>query len=234
MTLPRLGPSGPWLLGPEPVFPDPEATDEDGLLAVGGDLSVPRLRAAYRAGIFPWYSKGEPLLWWCPPVRACLHPAEAHVSRSLAKALRQGRFELRTDTAFAQVVRACAKTARPGQRGTWITTDMQAAYAALHHQGWAHSVEAWREGRLVGGLYGVAVGGAFFGESMFSLEPDASKACFATLAERLNAWGFTLLDCQVENPHTTRLGAKPVPRAAFLARLETALEGPERWGGTEP
>src|SRR3990167_5534610 len=124
----RIGPTGPWLLGPEPTFPDPEATDEDGLLAVGGDLSVTRLLAAYRAGIFPWFSKGEPILWWCPRVRSCLHPGEAHISRSLVKVLRQGLFELRMDTSFAQVVRACAKAPRVGQRGTWITTEMQAAY----------------------------------------------------------------------------------------------------------
>lgn len=230
-SLARLGPNGPWLLGVEPTFPDPEATDEEGLLAVGGDLSVPRLLAAYRAGIFPWFSKGQPILWWCPPMRSCLHPAEAHISRSLAKVMRQGVFELRMDTSFAQVVRACAKTPRAGQRGTWITPEMQAAYTTLHHQGWAHSLEAWRGDRLVGGLYGVALGGAFFGESMFSLETDTSKVCFAMLAARLEAWGFTLLDCQVENPHTTSLGAKPMPRAQFLARLAEALAGPERWAG---
>ncbi len=248
----RLGPEGPWLLGPEPVFPDPEATDGEGLLALGGDLTVPRLLAAYRAGIFPWFAKGEPILWWCPPMRSCLHPAEAHVSRSLAKVLRQGRFELRMDSSFAQVVRACAKAPRAGQAGTWITPAMQAAYTTLHHLGWAHSVEAWRQGgsisesqrrsgggaegasdrwSLVGGLYGVALGGAFFGESMFSLEPDASKACFALLAANLNAWGFSLLDCQVENPHTTNLGARPVPRAEFLGRLASALSLEGRWGG---
>ncbi|MBI3130068.1 MAG: leucyl/phenylalanyl-tRNA--protein transferase [Acidobacteria bacterium] len=231
MIYSRLFPGGPWLLGGAPRFPDPEATDENGLLAVGGDLSVPRLLAAYRAGIFPWFSKGEPILWWCPPVRSCLHPAEAHISRSLAKAMRQGVFELRMDTSFAQVVRACAKTPRVGQRGTWITAEMQAAYTTMHHRGWAHSIEAWREGRLVGGLYGIALGGAFFGESMFSLEPDASKACFALLAERLDAWGFTLLDCQVENPHTTSLGAKPLARIEFLARLAEALALEVQWGG---
>jgi leucyl/phenylalanyl-tRNA--protein transferase len=254
-TLSRIGPSGPWLLGEAPTFPDPEATDADGLLAVGGDLSVARLLAAYRAGIFPWFSKGEPILWWCPPLRSCLHPAEAHVSRSLAKVLRQGVFEVRVDTSFAQVVRACARSPRAGQRGTWITPAMQAAYTTLHHQGFAHSVEAWREGgsisesrrrsgggadgasdrwRLVGGLYGVALGGAFFGESMFSLETDASKACFALLAARLEAWGFTLLDCQVENPHTTSLGAKPLARRAFLEILAGALALGDLWGGTTP
>jgi len=230
----RLGPRGPWLLGPEPVFPDPEATDDQGLLAVGGDLSPERLRAAYRQGIFPWFSPGEPILWWCPPLRSCLAPAEVHVSRSLAKVLRQGRFELRWDTAFPQVVKACAKAPRPGQEGTWITPAMQRAYGELHRLGLAHSVEAWREGRLVGGLYGVALGGAFFGESMFATEPDASKACFATLGAQLADWGFSLLDCQVENAHTTSLGATAIPRAAFLARLEAAVEGPDRWGGLKP
>lgn len=230
----RLGPRGPWLLGPEPVFPDPEATDDQGLLAVGGDLGAARLLAAYRAGIFPWFSPGEPILWWCPPLRSCLAPGAVHVSRSLAKVLRQGRFEIRLDTAFAEVVRACAKAPRPGQAGTWITPAMQRAYLELHHLGHAHSVEAWRGGRLVGGLYGLALGGAFFGESMFSKEPDASKACFAELGRRLAEAGFTLLDCQVENPHTSSLGAEVLPRAAFLARLEAALEGPDRWAGLKP
>lgn len=226
----RIGASGPWLLGPEPLFPDPEATDDQGLLAVGGDLSPDRLLAAYRLGVFPWFSPGEPILWWCPPLRSCLAPSEVHVSRSLAKVLRQGRFEIRVDTAFADVIRACAKAPRPGQQGTWITPAMQRAYGELHRLGRAHSVEAWRGGRLVGGLYGVALGGAFFGESMFAKETDASKACFVALGERLAARGFSLLDCQVENPHTLSLGATAIPRAAFLARLEAALEGPDRWG----
>jgi leucyl/phenylalanyl-tRNA--protein transferase len=231
MTFPRLFPGGPFLLGDAPTFPDPEATDAEGLLAVGGDLSQPRLLAAYRAGIFPWFSKGEPILWWCPPQRACLPPGEAHVSRTLARVIRQGRFEVREDTAFAQVVRACAKAPRRGQRGTWITPEMQAAYTVLHHQGCAHSVEAWSEDTLVGGLYGIALGGAFFGESMFTLAPEASKVCFAHLANRLHGWGFTLLDCQVENPHTTSLGAQVLPRADFLTRLAEALQLPDRWGG---
>ncbi len=234
MHFPRLFPGGPFLLGAAPTFPDPEATDADGLLAVGGDLSAPRLLAAYRTGIFPWYSKGEPILWWCPPVRAALNPAGVHISRSLGRTIRQGRFEVREDTAFAQVVRACARAPRPGQPDTWITAEMQAAYTLLHHHGIAHSVEAWRDGRLVGGLYGLALGAAFFGESMFSLEPDASKVAFAHLTARLEGWGFTLLDCQVENTHTTSLGARPIPRAAFLTQLAAALQHPDRWGGDPP
>ncbi len=227
----RLGPRGPWLLGAEPTFPAPEATDDQGLLAVGGDLSPERLLAAYRQGIFPWFSAGEPILWWCPPSRSCLAPTEVHISRSLAKVLRQGRFEIRVDAAFDAVIRACAKAPRAGQPGTWITPAMQRAYGVLHRLGHAHSVEAWREGRLVGGLYGLALGGAFFGESMFATETDASKACFAGLGARLTDWGFSLLDCQVENPHTTALGARTVARGTFLARLEAALEDRNRWGG---
>lgn len=229
MQFRRVTPDGPFLLGADPRFPDPALADVDGLLAVGGDLSPERILAAYRRGIFPWFERHQPLLWWSPDPRACLHPSEAHVSHSLAKVLRHGRFGIRVDTAFERVIRACARTPRRGQRGTWITADMQAAYTVLHRRGWAHSVEAWREGRLVGGLYGLALGGAFFGESMFSLEPDASKACFAALARALDEAGFTLLDCQIGNPHTASLGARVVARSEFLARLDVALEGADRW-----
>lgn len=229
MHFQRVVPDGPFLLGAEPGFPDPSLADSDGLLAVGGDLSPERILAAYRRGIFPWFERHQPILWWSPDPRCCFRPSEAHISRSLAKVLRQGRFQIRVDTAFDRVIRACARTRRRGQRGTWITEDMQAAYGLLHRLGWAHSVEAWRGGRLVGGLYGLALGAAFFGESMFSLEADASKACFAALVQALQAAGFTLVDCQVENPHTATLGARPVGRAEFLERLEEGLAVEERW-----
>ncbi len=229
MRFPRLFPGGPFVLGERIAFPDPEHADADGLLAMGGDLTPARLIAAYKAGIFPWFSEGEPILWWCPPRRSCLHPAEAHVSRSLAKVLRQGRFELRVDTAFHEVIRSCAHSVRPGQDGTWITAEMEAAYLEMHRLGHAHSVEAWREGRLVGGLYGIAFGRAFFGESMFTREPDASKVCFASFCQAFAAAGGGMVDCQVENPHTTSLGARPRPRAQFLTQLNEALEGPDLW-----
>jgi leucyl/phenylalanyl-tRNA--protein transferase len=230
MKFGRLYPGGPFMLGVETVFPDPAKADRDGLLAMGGDLRPERLVAAYRAGIFPWFSEGEPILWWSPDPRACLRPSEVHISKSLAKVLRQGRFQLRLDTAFGEVIRACAHTERPGQQGTWITPAMAQAYEELHRRGIAHSVEAWQEGRLVGGLYGLALGRAFFGESMFSRERDASKVCFARLARALDAAGFQLLDCQVENPHTTSLGAGALPRVEFLRRLEMALQGEALWG----
>jgi leucyl/phenylalanyl-tRNA--protein transferase len=190
--------------------------DPDGLLAVGGDLSPRRLLAAYRQGIFPWYSDGQPILWWSPDPRAVLYPSDIRVSRSLRKVIRQRRFQVRTDTAFEQVVQACAAP-RPRQQGTWITADMAAAYATLHRYGAAHSVETWRSGALVGGLYGVVLGAVFFGESMFSLEPDASKVALVALA----SMGFRLIDCQVPSEHLTRLGAVNIPRTRFVEHLRT-------------
>jgi len=210
----------------EPVFPDPALADPDGLLAVGGDLAPERLLAAYRAGIFPWYEAGSPILWWSPDPRMVLLPGELHVARSLRRALRAGRLEVRADTAFARVVRRCAEVARPGQRGTWITAEMIEAYARLHRLGIAHSVEAWAGRELAGGLYGVSIGGAFFGESMFADRPDASKVAFVTLVEWLRARGFDLVDAQVETAHLRRFGAREIPRREFLARLARSLRKP--------
>ena len=210
----------------EPVFPDPALADPDGLLAVGGDLAPERLLAAYRAGIFPWYEAGSPILWWSPDPRMVLLPGELHVARSLRRALRAGRFEVRADTAFARVVRRCAEVARPGQRGTWITAEMIEAYARLHRLGLAHSVEAWAGRDLAGGLYGVSIGGAFFGESMFADRPDASKVAFVTLVEWLRARGFDLVDAQVETAHLRRFGAREIPRREFLSRLARSLRKP--------
>jgi leucyl/phenylalanyl-tRNA--protein transferase len=219
------------LLNPaELSFPPVSRAGRSGLLAVGGDLTVDRLLLAYGSGIFPWYSEGEPILWWSPPVRPVLDPAEVHVGRTLAKVVRRSPYRLTADTAFEQVIRACADVPRPFQSGTWITPDMQGAYIALHEAGFAHSVEAWQDDRLVGGLYGVALGGAFFGESMFARAPDASKVCFVRLCRQLAAWGFGLVDSQVTNDHTVRFGTVEIPRAAFVARVRQEFEKPTRRG----
>jgi leucyl/phenylalanyl-tRNA---protein transferase len=228
-----------FLLGDDPeAFPAPERADRSGLLAVGGDLRPARLLAGYRRGIFPWYSEGQPILWHSPDPRFVLLPERLHVSRSLEKVLRRGTYSLRADTAFDAVVEGCAEAPRPGQDGTWITPEMRAAYGALHRMGHAHSVEAWKEGQLVGGLYGVAVGRLFFGESMFSRAPDASKAAFASAARALFAAGCLLIDCQVETEHLAHFGAEEVPRRRFLRLLAAGIDGPPlhgvfaRFGGT--
>lgn len=210
----------------EDEFPPPEWADASGLLAVGGPLTTRRLLAAYRLGIFPWYSEGQPVLWHSPDPRFVLAPSRLHVSRSLERTLRRGTYRIRADTVFDRVVEACAGAPRPGQSGTWITPEMRAAYGALHRIGAAHSVEAWADGELKGGLYGVALGSMFFGESMFSRAPDASKAAFATLARALFAAGCQLIDCQQETEHLARFGAESWPRTRFLRALARALKGP--------
>jgi len=210
-------------------FPDPRAADETGLLAFGGDLCAERLLAAYSSGIFPWYDE-DPILWFSPDPRMVLPLDALHVSRSLGKRIRSARFEVRFDTAFERVVAGCAAVKRIGQRGTWITPDMQAAYGELHRLGFAHSVESWRGGRLVGGLYGVSLGAAFFGESMFALEPDASKVALVALVERLRAWRFALIDCQVHTHHLESLGAEEWSRDRFLDLLPSALAAPTHVG----
>jgi leucyl/phenylalanyl-tRNA--protein transferase len=210
-------------------FPDPELA-EDGLLAIGGDLGVERLLLAYRNGIFPWYGEGDPLLWWSPSERALLRPGHLHLSARTRRNLRQRPFEIRLDTAFEVVIGHCSKVPRPGQDGTWITAEMEAAYVDLHRAGHAHSVEAWRDGELRGGLYGVALGDAFFGESMFSLEPEASRAALAALDERLAAWGYTLLDGQLPHEGLQGYGFQRVARSQFLAELARALRAEGRPG----
>jgi len=217
-------------LGSQVVFPPPEDAEPSGLLAVGGDLRPERLLLAYSLGIFPWPLVERPLLWFSPDPRMVLEPGALRVSRSLAKVLRQGRFEVRLDTCFADVVQRCAAVPRRGEVGTWITAELAAAYRQLHEFGFAHSAEAWEEGRLVGGLYGVSLGGAFFGESMFAQRPDASKVAFVTLVRQLAAWGFDLVDCQVHTGHLARFGALEWPRARFLATLAASLERPSRCG----
>ena len=208
------------------VFPDPRHAEPDGLLAVGGDLSPPRLLAAYREGVFPWFNEESPILWWSPDPRLILVPEELHVPRSLERTLRRGTYRVTADTAFGAVIRACAAKARPGQEGTWITPDMAEAYEELHRLGYAHSFEAWRGDALAGGLYGVSLGGAFFGESMFSHEPDASKVAFVASVRWLAAHGIRLVDCQVRTEHLVRFGAREVPRERFLLELERALRAP--------
>jgi leucyl/phenylalanyl-tRNA--protein transferase len=212
------------------IFPSPELARPDGLLAAYGDLSTERLLLAYQSGIFPWYSDDSPILWWSPPQRAILAPGEVHVGRSLRKVVRRGTYEIRWDTDFPSVIRACATVPRGDGLGTWLVPEMQDAYLRLHRSGYAHSVESYLEGQLVGGLYGVSLGGAFFGESMFSVAPDASKVAFVALCERLQGWGFDLIDCQIMNPHLQRFGAYLIPRREFLARLRASLQRPTRRG----
>lgn len=202
---------------PEQEFPSvcQALADPDGLLAVGGCLSKRRLLNAYRQGIFPWNSQDEPILWWSPDPRLVLFPDKLTISRSLSKTLRQGRFQVSVDRAFADVVTACAQPRREGA-GTWITSDIFAAYRELHESGYAHSAEAWRNGELVGGLYGVAIGQVFFGESMFYTKTDASKVAFATLVGWLKEWGYRVIDCQVTTRHLIGLGAEQISRNEFI------------------
>jgi leucyl/phenylalanyl-tRNA--protein transferase len=211
------------------LFP-PADLAEDGLLAVGGDLRPERLLLAYAQGIFPWYSEGQPILWHSPDPRMVLRAEDLHVPRSLRKTLKKGVYRVSLDTAFADVIAACASARRPGQRGTWITRAMKKAYLELHRQGFAHSAEAWAGDSLVGGLYGVSIGSAFFGESMFAREPDASKVAFVTLIEQLARWGITLIDCQVHTEHLERFGATEWRRRAYLAALRTAVSRSTRTG----
>ncbi|HEX4986456.1 MAG TPA: leucyl/phenylalanyl-tRNA--protein transferase [Burkholderiales bacterium] len=216
----------PWLR-PGDVFPPVEQAlaEPNGLLAAGGDLSVRRLTEAYRRGIFPWFSEGEPILWWSPDPRMVLFPAELRVSRSLGRTLRNARFEVRADTAFREVMTACAQP-RPGSRGTWIGAAMIEAYCRLHAAGIAHSVETWLDGELAGGLYGIALGGAFFGESMFRRVTDASKIALVALVRHLELEGFGLVDCQMNTDHLASLGAREIPRAEFVQRLRELINYP--------
>jgi leucyl/phenylalanyl-tRNA---protein transferase len=214
----------------EPIFPPPDYADPSGLLAVGGDLSNERLLEAYRLGIFPWYSDDQPILWWSPDPRLVLDLKDFGISRSLRKTLKKGVFQVTFDHAFEQVIQACAVVPRAAQNGTWITEEMQEAYINLHGLGYAHSVESWFGGKLAGGLYGVSLGKAFFGESMFHLKTDASKVALATLVEKLKSWDFHFIDSQMTTEHMVRLGAKELPRRIFLKRLQSALRHPTRRG----
>jgi len=201
----------------------------NGLLAIGGPLSVPRLEMAYRSGIFPWFSTDQPVLWWHPDPRALLFPGEMHVSRSLRKRLRQGRYAVTLDRDFDAVIRSCAHI-RARAEGTWITPAMIDAYGRLHEHGIGHSVEVWHDGRLAGGLYGVSLGAAFFGESMFSLATDASKVALAWLSAQLLKWNYELIDCQVHSSHLQTLGVREVPRSRFMELLRHSLRAADRRG----
>jgi leucyl/phenylalanyl-tRNA--protein transferase len=211
-----------WLApgAPPDAFPDPAQAlrEPNGLLAAGGDLGADRLLAAYRRGIFPWFSEGQPILWWCPDPRAVLLPSELHLSRRLRRSLRAGRFEVSVDRRFGEVIGLCASTRR--ESGTWLTPAMVGAYRELHERGFAHSVESWCDGELAGGIYGVALGGAFFGESMVSLRPDGSKVALAKLVALAREQRIELIDCQMPNPHLVSLGSRSIPRRRFLERLE--------------
>jgi leucyl/phenylalanyl-tRNA---protein transferase len=205
-------------------FPSPNnaLVEPDGLLCAGGDLTPETIISAYRQGIYPWFSTGQPILWWTPDPRMVLFPHELKISSSLAKTIRQQKFEVRYDTQFRQVIEACAAPREDGG-GTWIVEDIQNAYTALHKIGVAHSAESWRDGELVGGLYGVAIGNAFFGESMFARETDASKVAFVALVEKLRADGFGIIDCQQQTKHLASFGAQPISRHAFLQHLKELI-----------
>ena len=217
-------------LGRPIAFPHPSLAEPDGLLAVGGDLSPERLVAAYSEGIFPWFDERSPILWWSPDPRLVLEPAELHVSRTLRRTIRRGAYRVTADRAFERVIRSCADRKRPNQRGTWITGEMIDAYVRLHELGLAHSFEAWEGETLAGGLYGVSLGGAFFGESMFADRPDASKVAFVRSIEFLVDRGTDLVDCQVRTDHLVSLGAGEISRGEFLARLRAALDRPTTRG----
>jgi leucyl/phenylalanyl-tRNA---protein transferase len=217
-------------------FPPPERTDRSGILAVGGDLSPARLLLAYRQGIFPWFNPEDPILWWSPDPRFVLFPEELKIARSMRPYFNKARFSISLDSNFEAVMRACSEQYRPGQGGTWITDDMIQAYCELHRMGYAHSVEVWQAGQLVAGLYGIALGRVFFGESMFSTVSNASKYGFIALVKRLHQLGFRLIDCQQETPHLTSLGARGISRGQFMELLREYAPAPDltgNWGQVE-
>jgi leucyl/phenylalanyl-tRNA--protein transferase len=220
-------------LGPSDPFPPVEsALDEpNGLLAAGGSLSVPRLIDAYSKGIFPWFNDGDPILWWSPDPRMVLVPRELHISRSLARRLKRKDFHVTADAAFKNVIDACAGPRRDGD-GTWLTPRMRRAFGELHEAGVAHSIEVWMDDELAGGIYGVALGRMFFGESMFSRRTDASKVAIVHLARQLDEWGFPMIDCQLETAHLRSLGARPIPRREFVRELDRLVRRPAKWGQT--
>jgi leucyl/phenylalanyl-tRNA---protein transferase len=219
-----------FLLSDSLVFPDPRCAESDGLVAVGGDLRIERLLLAYENGIFPWYSEGNPIMWFSPDPRLVLFPDKLRVSKSLRKVIKSGVFEVRFDTSFEDVIMECATIRRKNQDATWITNDMIDAYVIMHYEGFAHSVETFYEDKLVGGLYGVSLGGAFFGESMFHLTSNASKVSIYYLVEKLKLWGFDFIDSQISTVHMKTLGAREVDRESFLAMLKLTLQRVTRKG----
>jgi leucyl/phenylalanyl-tRNA--protein transferase len=215
-----------YLLPDELIFPSPQLARREGLLAVGGDLSQERLLLAYRMGIFPWYSEDEPIMWWSPDPRFVLYPSEFKVSRSLKKIIKKQIFKLTLDESFESVINACAHSRTKADEGTWIVEEMIAAYCRLHESGLAHSVEAWQDGKLAGGLYGVSLGKCFFGESMFTHISNASKVALVALVQHLQGLEFNFIDCQISTPHLLSFGAREIPRIRFLRELEQALKFP--------
>lgn len=214
------------ILDEEISFPHPSFSDRDGLLAIGGDLSSERLLYAYANGIFPWFDEDSPILWWSPDPRMILFPLEFKKSKSLAQTIRRGKFEIRFDHDFRSVIKNCAEAGSREEEGTWITSEMISAYINLHDLGYAHSVETYVNGTLAGGLYGLSLGKAFFGESMFHLERDASKVALSALVDRCLEWDFHFIDAQQRTEHLRSLGARPVPRSTFLSMLAGALKYP--------
>jgi leucyl/phenylalanyl-tRNA--protein transferase len=212
------------------IFPPPHLASDNGLLAIGGDLSPERLLLAYRMGIFPWFSAGDPILWWSPAPRLILELDGLRISKRLQRTIRQGVFEVTMDHAFSQVIASCARVPRRDENSTWITPEMIAAYNRMHELGFAHSVECWYESKLAGGLYGLGLGGIFFGESMFSTISDSSKVALAYLTEQLAKWDFDFVDCQVKNDHLLRLGAIEISRSQFQERLAAGIKRPTRQG----
>ena len=219
-----------YLLSDEPYFPDPNLAREDGLLAIEGDLNPERLIQAYAAGIFPWYVDGEPILWWSPDPRMVLFPKDFKRHKNLRRTVNKGLFEVTFDTAFREVIKQCALTRQTDELGTWITKEMLEAYVALHEMGLAHSTEVWQGEKLVGGLYGVSLGGTFFGESMFHKVTDASKVALWHLVDKLLSWNFDMIDAQQETPHLASLGAVAIERKKFLHLLSKSLDKPTRQG----
>jgi leucyl/phenylalanyl-tRNA--protein transferase len=217
----------PWLSADDWYqFPPPETATAEGIVGVGGNLSPGMLVSAYRQGIFPWFDDRDPIIWWCPDPRFIIQLDELHVSRSLGRVLRRGEFRLTLDHDFGGVIHACAKTPRPGQKGTWITEDMELAYRRLHELGFAHSCEAWQDRELVGGIYGVSIGRMFYGESMFARVSNASKAALVTLARFLRQHGFAVMDAQQRTPHVERMGGREIPRDEFLSIVHQHTERP--------
>lgn len=214
----------------EHIFPDPELAEKNGLLAVGGDLSELRLLLAYSLGIFPWFSDGDPILWWSPDPRLVLIPQSLKISRSLKQTLNKNTFQITMDRAFEDVIEQCAAVHRSNHGDTWITKEMIDAYISLHYSGYAHSIEAWSEGKLAGGLYGISLGSVFFGESMFTKKSNASKVAFVSLVQQLTKWHFSLIDCQITTPHLKSLGASEVSRTQFLNQLKSCISKPTRKG----
>jgi leucyl/phenylalanyl-tRNA---protein transferase len=210
-----------FLLNKELFFPPVDMADEDGLLAIGGDLSTERLLLAYRSGIFPWFNEDEPICWWSPDPRFVLYPTELNVSSSMKTVLQNGKYRFTTNRAFEQVIQNCKTVSRHGQDGTWISAAMQKAYTTLHQLGYAHSAEAWQDGELIGGLYGIRLGNLFFGESMFSLKPNASKFAFINYVRQLQKENIQLIDCQLHTKHLESLGARMIPRELFTQMLVT-------------